>query len=447
MKTKSNSNNFIKEIYVENLFGYYTYTIPYHALLVTDNPLLIIYGDNGCGKTTVLELVFHLISTLDRSGRKTKIAGVKFSKVKVSLANGISIVARREEPTDGSYYFDINKNNKQLYSVPLIADHENAITMQNQPDEDIEMFNKILQFIENLSIEVFYLTDGRKILSGTSHEYISYPGNDTNQLSKISRLKILGRKQHLEENDELDDAIRNLENWIRKKVLIGSRKGDQNTNVIYSEIVKRITSSNANIVDVEQKALELKKQLKNIRTRSSSFYKNGLLSQVDSKHIEEVLVNSRTKEKLKAIYSVIEPYAEGLQSKLDSLQEIQELILLFTKSVNSYFTNKKLIYHLSTGFRLKFMGREDPLDFKMLSSGERQLLLLFCYIITASEEATIFIIDEPEISLNIKWQRRLGATLSEFARGRNVQFILATHSIELLSGHEENVCKLINQKS
>lgn len=82
----------------------------------------------------------------------------------------------------------------------------------------------------------------------------------------------------------------------------------------------------------------------------------------------------------------------------------------------------------------------------MLSSGERQLILLFCYVISASEETAIFIIDEPEISLNVIWQRKLGNTLLEFAKGRNVQFILATHSIELLTGHKENVCKLINEK-
>ena len=59
--------------------------------------------------------------------------------------------------------------------------------------------------------------------------------------------------------------------------------------------------------------------------------------------------------------------------------------------------------------------------------------------------ASIFIIDEPEISLNVKWQRKLGDTLLKFAKGRNVQFILASHSIELLSGHGKNVFKLINE--
>ena len=78
----------------------------------------------------------------------------------------------------------------------------------------------------------------------------------------------------------------------------------------------------------------------------------------------------------------------------------------------------------------------------MLSSGEKQLLLLFINTITATDQATIFIIDEPEISLNIKWQRMLLKTLLKFSARNYVQFIIATHSIELLAPNSTNVIKL-----
>ncbi|KHD09288.1 hypothetical protein PN36_34135 [Candidatus Thiomargarita nelsonii] len=80
----------------------------------------------------------------------------------------------------------------------------------------------------------------------------------------------------------------------------------------------------------------------------------------------------------------------------------------------------------------------------MLSSGEKQLLLLFCNTLIARDKATIFIIDEPEISLNIKWQRQLIRTLLNFTKDSQVQFLFATHSIELLSQYRSNVVKLSN---
>ena len=58
-------------------------------------------------------------------------------------------------------------------------------------------------------------------------------------------------------------------------------------------------------------------------------------------------------------------------------------------------------------------------------------------------ENSIIIIDEPEISLNVKWQRSLVQTLLDCVEGRAVQFILATHSIELLTHHKDHVLQLL----
>jgi ABC-type cobalamin/Fe3+-siderophores transport system ATPase subunit len=80
----------------------------------------------------------------------------------------------------------------------------------------------------------------------------------------------------------------------------------------------------------------------------------------------------------------------------------------------------------------------------VLSSGEKQLLLLFCNALAASQNTTIFMIDEPELSLNIKWQRQLIRALAAVTSRRNVQFVMATHSFELLSPHGENVWQLKN---
>jgi predicted ATPase len=65
-----------------------------------------------------------------------------------------------------------------------------------------------------------------------------------------------------------------------------------------------------------------------------------------------------------------------------------------------------------------------------------------CNTLAAREAATIVIIDEPEISLNVKWQRRLVQALLDCVTGSNAQLIFATHSIELLAKHKSQVVKL-----
>jgi predicted ATPase len=57
-------------------------------------------------------------------------------------------------------------------------------------------------------------------------------------------------------------------------------------------------------------------------------------------------------------------------------------------------------------------------------------------------ESALFIIDEPEISLNAKWQRKLIPALLACVQTSNVQFILATHSVEIITGHREFLARL-----
>jgi predicted ATPase len=54
----------------------------------------------------------------------------------------------------------------------------------------------------------------------------------------------------------------------------------------------------------------------------------------------------------------------------------------------------------------------------------------------------VFIIDEPELSLNVKWQRRLVQSLLDCTEGASVQFLMASHSMELLARHRSHVVPL-----
>ena len=80
-------------------------------------------------------------------------------------------------------------------------------------------------------------------------------------------------------------------------------------------------------------------------------------------------------------------------------------------------------------------------DIKFLSSGEQQILILFSYIAFNSQDGNVFIIDEPELSLHIKWQEDFLSKL-ENIKPKSTQLILATHS-PILANKKKNKAKIL----
>jgi predicted ATP-dependent endonuclease of OLD family len=65
-----------------------------------------------------------------------------------------------------------------------------------------------------------------------------------------------------------------------------------------------------------------------------------------------------------------------------------------------------------------------------LSSGEKQLLIILLTALIQDNKPSILLMDEPEISLHIDWQRKLIKYIREL--NPNVQVILATHSPDII---------------
>jgi len=89
-------------------------------------------------------------------------------------------------------------------------------------------------------------------------------------------------------------------------------------------------------------------------------------------------------------------------------------------------------------------GREYEID--SLSSGEKGLALTFLIIAKSVERGGIVLLDEPELHLNPAVSKDvLGFMMKYYSKPRNIQFILCTHSPEILSGAFQNEeCALLH---
>ncbi|MGZ5076992.1 MAG: AAA family ATPase [Methylobacter sp.] len=112
--------------------------------------------------------------------------------------------------------------------------------------------------------------------------------------------------------------------------------------------------------------------------------------------------------------AILEEYNNIKYPKERFLAIINELFSETGKKIN---TDKNQIEFL--------LGNKEITPFQ-LSSGEKQLLIILLTVLIQDNKPSILFMDEPEMSLNLGWQRKIIKYIREL--NPNVQLIMATHS-------------------
>jgi predicted ATP-binding protein involved in virulence len=76
--------------------------------------------------------------------------------------------------------------------------------------------------------------------------------------------------------------------------------------------------------------------------------------------------------------------------------------------------------------------------------------VLLYELLFKTEPNTLILIDEPEISLHVMWQKEFVKDLLEIAKLKNISFCLATHSPQIINGQWDLVTdlyELVNKKA
>ncbi|QVN22490.1 AAA family ATPase [Burkholderia pyrrocinia] len=461
----------IKEFTVERLHDVFTYNlqIPVRG----EDDFAIFYGDNGSGKTTLEKLLFHILSAAPNKGHLHRIAAVPFRSIKVVLSDETVVSAVRDGPvTSYPVIFSIKRPSEKAiiyFFAPertrarLIAERVEVAVAENKASakfnakfperisarKDSMVYRhayeslassfsearhkSYIDGLADLGIRPYFLGTDRRVLSDSIEPwaYSSIHKSKEDEEEEISKL----RAQYLK------DAMERSANYLRRQIIRAANTGSKNTNDIYAEIFKRISKQNTDIDSKDGEGFRsLLAELYLLQRRHRPFVALGLMPAIN---IQSVLPKSRKIIGASQIIlkELLVPYVATLRARLDAMEPIRRSIETFIRGLNLFFSYKYIEYIPPGGFRIT--GPNDvELNVEQLSSGEQQLLLIFCLILSASDSSSLFIIDEPEISLNVKWQRNLIDSINDIRGASNNQMIIATHSIELLTQHSERVVEL-----
>jgi ABC-type lipoprotein export system ATPase subunit len=110
---------------------------------------------------------------------------------------------------------------------------------------------------------------------------------------------------------------------------------------------------------------------------------------------------------------------------------LSESVVVFKDIMNDFLfdkdmtvdKNNNIVFLLENGVTLPLSG---------LSSGEKQIFIIFYRMLFEAPPSSFVMIDEPEISLHVSWQQKVGRAMKDIARLRGLQIVAATHSPQIV---------------
>lgn len=455
-----NARPVISRMRVEGLFGLYTYELPDRGSL---SEAAILYGDNGAGKSTLLRLAFHMLSPANNRGHRTALRDVGYQSFEVELSSGVVLKAQRHAETR-ALLLTISEGGRVRAFWPFVPKSDRARPGEEGEDEVLEVVTRdgkrlvrrpasiarkltpegaefgeaaYMKALQEVVPVMFILHAERRLESDTiaQEDNLAIHRWDMSELSATLK-DVVARSR----TNALTKALQDAAKWIQARAVQSANRGSVNVNSVYREVLQHLSAQVQDIAVEPERVESIRRRLLTAQDRTAALAQYELFSSLDAAPFVDALSNIQGANRNMAL-RVIAPYIDGIEGRLKELNPIYELVHLFVSTLNSFLHDKTVTFALSGGFGISNkLGKE--LEPAHLSSGEQQLLLLFLYILIAREEPSVFMIDEPEISLNVKWQRRLVQSLLDITSGAQTQLIFASHSMELLGQHRERVVQL-----
>ena len=149
--------SYIREIEVDSLFGEYNYRLrpseTYH-----DPRVLVLYGQNGSGKTTVLKVVRSLMSTEDNGGHRSWLAKLPFQRVSIKLDNDVFVEAVRKDELTEAFKWSIRRGRVDVYSMN-VRPRNGRVSMEDWDEAQRSRYDALKQELKSLISSVIYLDD------------------------------------------------------------------------------------------------------------------------------------------------------------------------------------------------------------------------------------------------------------------------------------------------
>lgn len=142
--------------------------------------------------------------------------------------------------------------------------------------------------------------------------------------------------------------------------------------------------------------------------------------------MSEWVINQNQLKRIDRLFDLVQKYQIEKRGIYKDLNRLEGL-------VNKFLNETGKSIHINQLGQIKIRIGSADRNLSVLSSGERQILIMFVHLVLDKKlQGGIFIIDEPELSLHISWQDMFVDAVLE--ANPNLQLVLATHSPSIIGG-------------
>lgn len=426
----------IEKFKINNLFNYINFEYNFKQ----KNTIFV--GENGIGKTTILSILYHVLST-----NISELLKYEFESIEIKYEDMKDIIINYEDLDEFDKFKKeriVNVNSPRVKEIIKILEDENIT--KSKIYSQSEKVKKLL-IEKGIRIPNSYIREISRIYSYGNNSIIMKYIDVTKQ--KLEEYKILyfPTYRRIEEdfidmnNYEWDKVEHDYFDFLEIK---NRKRIKTNVGELIQFGMKDVQTTINNLLDT------IKKQsIDSFNTMTGELLSQYLDSNIQ-KHSDVYLteneieialnrVGARIKDEIKT--RIIKEFLDGklkeniyllnfilnLVKKNKSLEYIDKKIKVFEEKCNEYLYNKKFIYNPSA-VTLEIMSekQEKKIDISKLSSGEKQIISTFSKIYLEDNPKLIILFDEPELSLSIDWQESF---IYDIVNSENCIFsISVTHS-------------------
>lgn len=449
----------LKRVQVTGLFDAFKLDVP-----IEDNTLILV-GENGSGKSTLINLIYYAITAqwdrlselpfqlctitignkdyyLDKKrlpvSRKDSSSALRFFQrtlPKEVLNNLLEILADkspeywstslgREKLRDISKTFSVGSKTLPFNAFLDLVESNPLYVRNNQTESDQDSGTKALEELinSNKTQQVLFLPTYRRIEKELSVVFPDLNLEDTNLPYQKNR-RIRREATHIElvefgmtdVDTVFKSALTTLDQRFRSEL---NKFTGSYLHTILQGLYKNVDPS---LLATEEVAETVDLMLSRIG--------EDILPEDDRIKLRSLLADVGASQDLTEDQSISAHFLTSLVKLHQKQREYEIPVHKMVDFINKYLSNKKLKFN-PTAFELVIQRNDTDKDCEVplygLSSGEKQIVSLFSHVFLSGYEDYFVVIDEPELSISVPWQRRFLQDLKDTEKCSGL--IAVTHS-------------------